>query len=291
MTTYTTQQFNESRQFGIEIEFKGNRDAVVAKLHQLGINVSVVGYTHEVVGYWKMTTDASAEWELVSPILKGRDGLNQVKLVCQALVAGGAKIDKTCGFHVHHDVNDYNVADFKSLFALYTKVEAVLDTFLPESRRANNNRYCRSLSIFGRDGWNYQDSDVAPIVSEKKELLKKIQSAHTLSTLSRIFRSNRYVKLNYQSYMKYGTIEFRQHSGTVEWEKMYNWILLTQQMVNLSKERHVSYQYNPVYWDTMGYFTEVLRMTTKYGANAELASVMDYYKGRAKQLKKTEATI
>ena len=37
---------------------------------------------------------------------------------------------------------------------------------------------------------------------------------------------SRYHKLNLESLVRHGTVEFRQHSGTVDGEKMANWVML-----------------------------------------------------------------
>ena len=39
--------------------------------------------------------------EIVSPILKGADGIRQIKLVCAWLKEKGAKVNQSTGFHVH----------------------------------------------------------------------------------------------------------------------------------------------------------------------------------------------
>lgn len=272
MTLYKTQRFNEIRTFGVEIEFKGDRGEVATQMRALGLSVVVVGYTHDVMSAWKLTTDASAEWELVSPILKGRQGLEDLKRACQALNVAGARVDKSCGLHIHHCINDYSVEDAKSLFATYAKTEKVMDTFVSASRRGSDNRFCQPVA----NGVNGTYGNV-------QEFLNKLRTVKTIQQLNNFF-TTRYLKLNFQSYVKYGTVEFRQHQGTIDFTKMYNWILLTQQLVNNAKDRHVSYQYNPIYWDTMGYFSEVSRMTAKYGADEELANVLTWFRQRSKEL-------
>ena len=42
-----------------------------------------------------------------------------------------------------------------------------------------------------------------------------------------------------QSYVRHNTIEFRQHSGTVEFEKIANWILFLHNLVEYSKTKKV----------------------------------------------------
>ena len=68
----------------------------------------------------------------------------------------------------------------------------------------------------------------------------KIDSARTLQDLeSKITERSRYFKLNSQSYWRHRTVEFRQHSGSVEFEKVKNWILFCARFVEFSKKSAV----------------------------------------------------
>ena len=92
---------------------------------------------------------------------------------------------------------------------------------MPPSRR--NNNYCQSLRV---DSWE-----------------SKIDSARTLQDLeNKITRRSRYFKLNSQSYWRHHTVEFRQHSGSVEFEKVKNWILFCARFVEFSKKNTVTCQ-------------------------------------------------
>lgn len=259
-------KFNEERTFGVEIEFtRASREEVARLMNEKGVRACVEHYNHSTRGYWKVITDSSCGYELVSPILKGRDGLEQLRKACEALKEVGAKVNRKCGLHVHHDINDFDLKDIKNLFATYIKFEKVIDTFVPESRRKNNNYYCKSLSLYGT-----------------KNTLERLKEASSINDISSLFYT-RYLKLNFKSYIKYGTVEFRQHSGTIEFEKIYNWIILTQQMVNNSKVRKVNFKYSSK-WDTMNYFTDVMNMTKAKGASDELYNTLKWYRARAKQL-------
>lgn len=216
-----TNKFNEERTFGVEIEFTTRgitREAVAKLMNQKGVRAEVDYYNHTTRGHWRLITDSSCGYELVSPILKGREGLRQLELACEALNELGAKVNRKCGLHVHHDINDYSVEDTKNLYATYIKFEKIIDSFLPNSRRGNNNNYCKSLTSINYSG-------------REESALKSLQRTKTMDDIKSLF-STRYLKLNIQSYVKYGTVEFRQHSGTTEYEKIYNWIILTQQMVD-----------------------------------------------------------
>ena len=193
-----TKKFNEERTFGVEIEFTtASREEVARLMNAKGVRALVEDYNHDTRNHWKLITDSSCGYELVSPPLKGRDGLNQLKKACEALEEAGAKVDRKCGLHVHHDVNNYNLDQIKRIFALYIKLEETIDTLVPESRRANNNNYCSSL-FAGRT---------------QQRVLDMLEQANDINSVRTIW-GTRYVKVNFQSYIKYGTVEFRQHSGT-----------------------------------------------------------------------------
>ena len=262
----TTQKFNEERTFGVEIEFTtASRETVARLMKQKGLLAEVEGYNHFTRRHWKLITDSSCGFELVSPVLKGRDGLNQLRLATEALAEAGAKVDRRCGLHVHHDINDLDAKQAANIYALYIKLEKTIDSFLPKSRRADNNQYCGSLFRH----------------SNQQRVLDQLKTVNTMEDINNIFRT-RYVKLNIESYVKYGTIEFRQHSGTIEFEKMYNWILLTQQMVEAGKTP-VQKTYNEK-TDSIQSLRNKLGLIAALGADEEIVQMLKWYRGRAKQL-------
>jgi hypothetical protein len=57
---------------------------------------------------------------------------------------------------------------------------------------------------------------------------------------SALTNRNRYHKLNTESYWRHNTVEFRQHSGTIEYEKISNWILFLARFVEFSKENEIT---------------------------------------------------
>ena len=262
----TTQKFNPERTFGVEIEFTSTpRERVARLMQEKGLKAEVEGYNHFTKAHWKIITDSSCGFELVSPVLKGKEGLNQLRLACEALNEAGAKVDKNCGLHVHHDINDLDVKQIANIYALYIKLEGTMDSLVPQSRRGNNNQYCESL---------YKHSNPEYVLNR----LKKIE---TIQDIYSIYPS-RYVKLNIRSYVKYGTIEFRQHSGTTEFQKIYNWILLTQQMVEAGKTP-VQKTYKAEN-DNLQSMRNMLKLIPAKGADEEISEMFKWYRNRAKQL-------
>lgn len=212
-----------SRTFGIELEIvHGNKRQLRDAIRARGIACEIEGYNHSTRRHWKIVSDASVRggYELVSPVLKGRDGLGEVKAVCAALSEVGALINKSCGFHAHFGTEDFkdSISVWRNLYINYATLEDDIDAFMPPSRR--NNSYCASLKICR---WR-----------------EKMDAARTLVELEKaITKRSRYFKLNSQSYWRHGTVEFRQHSGTIEFDKIKNWLLFCARLVELSKRERL----------------------------------------------------
>ena len=112
-----------NRQFGVEIEaYNVTKSKLKSELIRLGIRVEIENYNHPTKTHWKIITDASIRgtngFEIVSPILKGQDGLEQLKKVCQALKNCNAYINKSCGLHIHFDASSFKLKQFKNLILM-----------------------------------------------------------------------------------------------------------------------------------------------------------------------------
>lgn len=209
-----------NRKFGVEIEFttytrsgECAQQAAYAALVAAGISVQIERYNHVTQSHWKLTTDGSCGYELVSPPLVGEAGIEEVRTAAKALVAAGVTVNRQCGLHVHVDGAGLTVDEIKSVFERYADFEHRIDAFMPYSRRENNNFYCGSMAP-------YRDA-----------LSRPMQNVQELANII----SSRYVKLNIQSYLRYGTIEFRQHSGTTNASKISNWIRFCVGFVEASR--------------------------------------------------------
>jgi hypothetical protein len=217
--------------FGVELEFthRGrSRSAVVAALTAAGIVVAEEGYNHALRNYWKVTTDGSlmnytSASEIVSPVLTGDDGFSQLTKVCEVLTSLGCKVDKKCGMHVHVGARNENVDFFKSLVRLYSKSESAVESFLAPSRRGYANPFCGPVRI---------DNARLDAATTVEQVATATSQNHSTNPRDSILRSaNRYRKLNLQSFWQHGTVEFRQHHGTVDADKACNWVRFCLRMV------------------------------------------------------------
>ncbi len=265
-------EFNNERTYGIEIEFLQNfhsRETIAQELRNAGINAYSESYNHTTKNNWKLIIDSSCGNELVSPVLKGHEGLEEIKKVCAVLNRLGCKVDKRCGLHVHHYAGDLSVRNFRNLYVSYAKYEGLIDRLQPMSRRGNGNTYCRSLLNYNWDG-NYEG------------LVKRLNSCKTIDDIRSIF-GTRYIKLNIESYVKYGTIEFRQCAGTTDASKIINWIMFTQLMVERSKFSIVTKIERE--YDHLGCLFNMLGIVRKATCSDEMFEMGKFFREREKALR------
>jgi hypothetical protein len=218
-----------NRKFGIEIEaFNCDKNELIRKLNAAGVQAAT-GFRTSSHNGWKVTSDGSINgtnsFEIVSPVLEGEQGMAEVEIVCRTLKQMNAKINKTCGLHVHIEGRGFSLAQWRNIYKNYAKLENVIDAFMPISRRANNNTYCKSIKGS----------------RSMVELFEKIDNSRTVKELANMNGTdNRYLKLNAQSYFKHGTIEFRQHSGTIEFTKISNWVRFLHNLVSFSEKNVIT---------------------------------------------------
>lgn len=213
--------------FGVEIECylpRGkSREELMVALGDVGLTAFVEDYNHRLSSGWKLTTDGSLDdytrgTEVVSPILRGEDGIAEMKKVIRTIERFGCSVNRTCGFHVHVGVRGLDherVGFFKELFATYARFEPVLDQLMAPSRRQNANSYCRSVKL----------------ASDVESRAKAARNVNEFRTAIGSGDYNRYRKLNLESFWRHGTVEFRQHQGTLSSQKAENWVRLCLRMV------------------------------------------------------------
>lgn len=201
--------------FGVEIEcYNFMRQSLISKGSENGLNIVSREYTHAHTNYFKIVSDASIQGEnsneVVSPVLKGKKGLSDLETLCNSLEEIGARVNKSCGLHVHIGAANMSDDHYIRLVRNYQKLEMAIDSFMADSRRADNSQWCRSLL-----GHNFS-------------------TCRTKADVARVLNYDRYHKVNAESYSRHRTIEFRQHQGTTNYEKISNWIKFLAKLVDYS---------------------------------------------------------
>ena len=213
-----------NRKFGIEIEaYNVDMRVLSAAINAAGVACAVEGYSHQTRAHWKIVSDCSIRgnqgFELVSPILEGNNGLMQVEVVCQVLNTLNARINTSCGLHVHIDARDINTDGLKRVSKMWMKYENCFDTIVTPSRI--NNSYAKGLRC------KYESLDKAFAAIDKATTRNDIINAMNGDG----YGTSRYHKLNFESLLRHGTIEFRQHQGTVDGAKITNWVKLVGRFI------------------------------------------------------------
>lgn len=268
-----------NRKFGIEIEFVGACQHEVARaINATGVNCQTSYYTHRTTSFWKIVPDSSLReirgyaFELVSPILQGSEGLEQLLKVCEALNSvDGVTVNRSCGLHIHLDAHDLKPLHVKSLMSRYAKYEDQIDSLLPRSRR--NTQWARKINTTEQE---------------------RVKGSTTLQQLA---RHNRYFKVNLTNLTSRGAIEFRQHSGTTEFKKIANWLSFLMAFVETSKQlagtgervrrtrtrvygeiRDIIEQYGTMVWKGSRWVITI-NGTTRHFSQPEIEIQCDWYEG------------
>ncbi len=218
---------------GIEIETFGVSVGTVQRaLNDNGIKGCLV----------KPDGTPSVDAEIVlPPIALCQVGKEYLESVCRVLSDIGCRINQSCGLHVH--IGNAPLADtthaarftgdsilhtertsrflsehgepfdftiVKDLFVRWERQQDIINTMFPRSR--TNNRYCKPLNA------------------------TKIENANTISELNH----GKFYAINLDTWRN-GTIEFRQHSGTIEADKIWRWLQFLDNFVNWTIEARVEH--------------------------------------------------
>jgi hypothetical protein len=159
--------------------------------------------------YWKYKYDGSVyggrPYEFASPILLGKNGIEQVKLICSSMRQAGFYSNATAGVHVHLGAKDLTLDHFKNICYNFTKFEPLIDMIFPSDRRWSNAYYSESFSKI--TNW-VERIDRA---STFEELRRNIMVD---TRVSRGGGTTRYYAVNLFAYDRFGTVEFRKCMGT-----------------------------------------------------------------------------
>jgi hypothetical protein len=187
----------------------------------------IVGYDGSVEG-----TNAM---EIKSPILQGTEGFRAIRTFSKTMleldVTRPPTVNKSCGLHVHIGIANAEkkfIADeILMIMERYTELKPEIDKLLAKSRRSDeDNDYCMDFDSSVRNVGDYiADLDV--------RTRRRALDNNTLSSLADC--ADHYDAVSIQALDKYGTIEFRQHQGTLSGEKITNWIRFLLTHVDVSR--------------------------------------------------------
>lgn len=227
---------------------------------ECGVAARRGGYVHAALEAWDASavgdgsvghtpagapTGLTGVCEVVTQPARGEAFEAQIRDLCAGLARQAARVDKTCGLHVHVDARKVEVprgdgtgtvsrpvsyADLCRLAMLFAKVESGLYNLVAASRR-KNRRYCAPWgSTFDRAG-----VFLAETLPEKQRTLDCAiygsEAAAATAKGAGKYHGSRYRSLNLHAFHCHGTVEFRLHHGTVDADKILMWAAVCSAIV------------------------------------------------------------
>jgi len=200
--------------FGIELELVGLDTRQSAQvLVRAGIQAQAETYNHNTRPHWKVVHDGSlrtefqghATAEVVSPILNVTD-FEQLRKVTNALKEAGARVNGSCGTHVH--IGGFDLAPDKVYrgASYWNLVQHMTDGLVAPSRRGG--QWARRLN------------------TEELDAIARGRFGYV----------DRYRAFNVTPIDRIGTIEFRQHQGTLNASKLWAWADYCQAVTNYAQQ-------------------------------------------------------
>src|SRR5262252_6423531 len=129
--------------YGVEIECIRPTTISMAefarRISEAGVPCNAEHYSHHTGRAWKIVTDGSLSdrngigMEVVSPILRGRDGFEQIRTVSDVLIGENrarpvCRINRTCGLHCHNGLPRREHRLPQSILRIYHRYESVIDS-------------------------------------------------------------------------------------------------------------------------------------------------------------------
>lgn len=173
--------------------------------------------------------DGESTAEITTLPASGNILVEQVEALSSDLKANGWKVNKSCGFHVHIDCRKLKEKPVKisHMLLTYYAFEDILYSMLPKSRW--DNTYAKAL---------FTDYKFEDLLNNKMEKLGRKWYKTTYGTNRDHYDSSRYHDFNVHSLFYRGTLEVRMHSGTIDSEKILNWIYLLLKMKQWSQNKY-----------------------------------------------------
>lgn len=231
----------KNQTIGVELEFTGlTRNAaakIIAKHFDTTaerINSGWSRMTDTQGRTWKVvndasirTTDGGEACEMVTPILTWQD-IETLQQIVRELRRGGAKVNESCGLHVHIGAAGITAQAVKNLVNNVASHEELLYKAL--NVHENRKRYCRPTDARFLQELNAKK----PATLEELGEIWYQTAAGNFPTYH--YHESRYTICNLHALFTKGTIEFRVFNGTLHAGEVKTAIQLSCALVALAKK-------------------------------------------------------
>lgn len=227
-----------SQNFGIEIEMTALTRATAARIiaGHFGTQATHVGGAYDAYTVrdeqnrqWKLVSDSSIRCyhgnertarreysvEFVSPICKYED-IPTVQELIRKLRSGGAKVNDSCGIHVHVDASAHTPQTLRNIVNIMASKEDLLYKALQV--QVSRERYCQRADTRFLDELNHRRPRTMEAVERLWYNGESGRYCH--------YDDSRYHALNLHSVFSKGTIEFRLFNSTLHAGEVKSYIQL-----------------------------------------------------------------
>lgn len=197
----------------------------------------------ERVPKWGWTYDGSIKGypteykatEFLSPIMWGNKALEDLaEFLGQLKPKVMANTNLTCGLHVHVQSSDLSPQQVANVLMLWEVLEDWAFDAMPAHRRTiKHSRPIKGLFNRQRLLEVGSPEDLAKVVYNLPELPYRYLD----SIKNNKYNEVRYRSLNAHSHFFKGTLEFRMHSGTLNWRKIRHWMEVCTKVVDIGKTK------------------------------------------------------
>ena len=175
--------------------------------------------------------------EIQTCLFGGSRGENKIRDFLKRMREIKSYVDASCGLHIHIDATDIrqlpDIAQtnvLRKIIAFHILYEDVISFFLPANRRAN--RFARQLNQY----FNYHDLKDCHSIEQFIEFWYKDNPDNVMTRLHRRYDSVRYYGINLHCYFSQNNIEVRHHSGTLNAQKVLEWVNLHTAIIDYCKD-------------------------------------------------------
>ena len=228
----------EKRTFGVEVEFTGiSRETAIriiavtlwkdinAKGEYAGGAYNAYTCTDPQRRVWRVVRDGSVRTigddgsgdnscELNTPILKGTKDIELLQEVIRNLRKYGAKVNRSCGMHIHLGAGDLTAVNMRNLANIWHKNERMFFNAFQVDEEHRDTSYCNAMSERFSDAINNVTSRDLTI-DRLLCMFYNCQPSSLSRNIQAHYNTARYRALNFHSYGRLNTIEFRLFNATL----------------------------------------------------------------------------
>ena len=185
--------------------------------------------------WWRSTNDGSLREGGREFIFNEPYDVKTTQLALQTLyehiIRPPATVSMRTGIHVHLDIRDLSLEEFRRLCILYALLEEPIFAWMGDKRE--DNSFCMP--------WYKADGDMSAI--------RKVLSSNKNEFIKLAKHINRYAALNLNSVAKYGSLEFRHLQTTFDLDRVFTWINIILYM------RQWAQKFEGGLWDILEHFS------------------------------------